>query len=282
MVMYADDTTLYSTASTLNELEITLNQDLERVSTWVRNNKLALNITKTKCIIFGSRYMLIGDPQLHLSMSGMPIEQVKKTKLLGVLLDSQLSWSDHIDGITTKMGRGIAMVRKCFTYLSSSVMDQVIQSLVFCHLQYCPVIWSAATKADLNKLQLVQNRSARLALHCSTRTNIAYMHTRLSWLSVEHKLNYSLLMFFRNIVLNQTPAYFCNQLIQTSNRHNYHTRNASLGHLTLPFPRTNLLKRTVMYRSMSSWNSLPFHITLAQNKLSFKKTLKTHLMLLTT
>ena len=202
--------------NTLSELVTELTLDLERVADWVKNNKLVLNVAKTKSIVFGTRHMLTSDPQLHLSMSGIPIEQVKKTKLLGVSLDSELSWSDHIDGTVSKMGRGIAMVRKCSNYLTTSVMGQVIQSLVFCHLHYCPVVWSAATQADLNKLQLVQNRAARLALHCSTQTNIDYMHTQLSWLTVKSKLQCSILMFMRNIILNETPDYFFKQLNQVT------------------------------------------------------------------
>ena len=159
-----------------------------------------------------------------------PLSRLKKRNCL--VLDGHLSSSDHVDSILMKMGRVIAIVRKCSTYLTSSIMGQVIQSLVFCHLHYCPVIWSAATKSDLNKLQLVQNRAARLALRCSTRTNIAYMHTRLSWLSVEQKLLCSLLMFFRNIIINQTPDYFYKQFLKSTNTHNYYTRNASRGHLT--------------------------------------------------
>lgn len=62
VVVYADDTTLYITASTINELEAIMNLDLEKVSSWVKNNKLVLNISKTKCIIFGSRSMVIVDP----------------------------------------------------------------------------------------------------------------------------------------------------------------------------------------------------------------------------
>jgi hypothetical protein len=189
----------------LNDLVNILNQNFERVSHWLKDSKLVMNADKTKCIIFGSRHMLVDDPQLQLSISGIPIEQVKKAKLLGVLLDSQLSWSDHIDGIVRKMGRGLAMVRKCSPYLTSSLMGQVIQSLFFCHLHYCPIIWSAATKSDLNKLQLVQNRAARLVLKCSLRTNVLFMHSRLSWLSVKQKLHSSLIMFFRTIILNQSP-----------------------------------------------------------------------------
>lgn len=167
------------------------------------------------------------------------------------------------------------MIWKCSIYLTLSVISQVIQSLVFCRLQYCPVIWSAASKTDRNKLHIVQNRAARLALNCSKRTNVAYMHTCLSWLSVEVKFHYSLLTFFRNIILNQTPEYFFNQIRSTKERHNHYTRSASSDHLT---PRTKILKHTVIYRSIMSWNSQPPHFSSTQNKLSFKKLLKTHLM----
>ena len=280
--MYADDTTLFSTADTLHELEATLNHDLLRVSNWVKENKLALNVTKTKSIIFKSRYMRMDDSLMHLSMSGIPIEQVSKVKLLGVFLDSHLSWSDQIDSVITRMGRGLAMVRKCSTYLTPAVIGQVIQSLVFCHLYYCPVIWSAANKLELNKLQLVQNRAARLCLNCSTRTNVDYMHSQLRWLTVEQKLLCSLLMFFRNIIVNQTPDYFHQQFLTSNNTHNYNTRNASHGHLTLPTPRTNLQKHTVMYRSISIWNLLPSHIKLIQNKFTFKMAIKAHVSHMTT
>jgi len=63
--------------------------------------------------------------QLHLSMSGLAIEEGKKTKLLGVVFDGQLSWSEHIDGIVNKMGRGIAMTRTCMTYLTLYCLSSV-------------------------------------------------------------------------------------------------------------------------------------------------------------
>lgn len=87
---------LYAAASTKHELEIIPNWDLKRLSDWVKNNKLILNITKTKSMVFGPRLLLFDDPQLHLSLSGIAIKQVEETKLLGVMLDRQLSWSYHM------------------------------------------------------------------------------------------------------------------------------------------------------------------------------------------
>ena len=104
--MYVDDSTMCIAASECNELTDVLSGELRMVSEWVDMNKLVLNISKTKCIVFGSRYMLVDDPQLNLSMNRIHVEQVIKTKLIGLMLGAALSWSEHIDNIVIKMCKG--------------------------------------------------------------------------------------------------------------------------------------------------------------------------------
>ena len=50
VVMYADDSTMYSAASEYNELTDVLSSELRMVSEWVDMNKLVWNISKTKCM----------------------------------------------------------------------------------------------------------------------------------------------------------------------------------------------------------------------------------------
>ena len=250
----------------------------KQVCKWVKENKLALNISKTTSIIFGPKFKLNNDASLNLSIEGLPLKQVNQTKLLGITLDSQLSWSVQIDSIVAKMGKGIAMARKCVAYTSPPILNQVVQSLILSHLDYCPVIWSSASKKELNKLQLVQNRAARLVLQCSNRTNVSLMHKRLSWLPVEHRLFVSLLYFFRKVLSSRHPTFLADQLEYIENSHTHFTRKALSGDLVLPRPRTNYLKSTVHYRAIFSWNKLPVSTRLANNKSSFKNILKSELM----
>ena len=84
--MYADDSTLYTSATTATEMTATLNKELLLVSEWVARNKLALNISKTKSIVFGTKYSLNLKPQVNLVINHVEIEQVEMTKLLGVSL----------------------------------------------------------------------------------------------------------------------------------------------------------------------------------------------------
>ena len=49
-------------------------------------------------------------------MNGVAVEQVEETKLLGVTLDCELSWSKHIDSMVAKMGRGLAVIKRCSAF----------------------------------------------------------------------------------------------------------------------------------------------------------------------
>ena len=274
IAMYSDDTTLYMSATNVEDLSVALNKELQCISEWVVNNKMILNISKTKSIIFGSQYMLKSKPKLNLYLRELEIEQVDEVKLLGVTLDSHLTWSTHIDNVTKKMGGGLSMIRRCAEFLTPTSAVQVIQALVISHLDYCPVVWSNAAKKDLHKLQIAQNKAARLALKCNIRLNTQLIHQNLSWLLVEQRLTASLAVFFRNICLNKKPNCLYTNIHYTCDRHQYKTRHVAMGRFTAPKPKTNAMKNTVMYRAMTFWNSLPLCITEIKDKRHFKKRLK--------
>ena len=164
LTMYADDSTLYYAASTCSELNQVLTVELNRVYDWIRSNKLVLNPSKTAAMLFGSSKKLAQESKLNLIIDGQHIQQVKKTKLLGVHLDGELSWSDHINKIAAKMGAGIGAARKFAPFLPPLLLNQIVCSLVLCHLDYCTGVWSSASKGLINKLQIMQNKAARLVL----------------------------------------------------------------------------------------------------------------------
>ena len=178
--MYADGSTIYASATTANEVTETLNKELQSVLEWVASNKLVLNISKTKSIVFGTNHSLSSRPQLNLVMNIVAFEQVEETKLVGIILDCKVSWSKHIDLMVTKMGRGLSVIKRCSEFLTPRSKKQVLQALVLSNLDYCPVMWSSASRKDLVKLQLAQKREARFSLHCNQRADINTMHASLS------------------------------------------------------------------------------------------------------
>ena len=79
--MYADDTTVHASATTPADLTTILNRELDIIGKWIFENKLILNISKTKSIVFGSNHSLRREPELKLFINKTPIQQVKEIKL---------------------------------------------------------------------------------------------------------------------------------------------------------------------------------------------------------
>lgn len=88
--MDADDSTMFCVATCEELIELLCNE-LRSISDWLKENKLMLSASKTKCIVFGTRGMFAGDTCLDLSIVGTPLQQVRRIKLLGVIIDDGLT-----------------------------------------------------------------------------------------------------------------------------------------------------------------------------------------------
>ena len=278
LAIYADDSTLWAVDSSINNINITLEQELHRVANWVSDNRLVLNVGKTKSILFGSKHQLEGNPKLDLQLNNTQIDQVNEVKLLGLTIDNLMSWSKHIDGIVGRMSRGVCVVRRISKYLTVEVRKQVLNALVLSLLDYCFIVWSSATKRDLDRLQKAQNKAARCALNCNYRTSINVMHDRLRWLSVSQRTSYVLLNFVRNLKALQAPRILYSRLSSHYAQHKHHTRHATDQRFTLPSVNSGKIQKSVMYRAMLLWNGLPRCIIVTNTKDRFKLLLKQYLL----
>lgn len=75
------------------------------------------------------------------------------------------------------------------------------------------------------------------------------------------------------------PTSLFSQLLLASDSHNYGTRQSVRGKFTLPKPKTDALKKTVMYRAITYWNRFPSHLVLMSSRVGFKKILGRAVML---
>lgn len=174
------------------------------------------------------------------------------------------------------MSRGMAVLRHCKNFMPSYLIKQLIQVLVLSHLDYGAVIWSNTTQSNLHKLQVAQNKAACIALNCPYRTSGISMHNQLIWLNVKSKLHYSLVSFIKNIIINKIPQVLYNKLTFFSDEHQYCTQ-ASEGRFRLPPCRTNVIKGTIHYRAMVTWNLLLSFLSSNSNRNCFNKKLKIYL-----
>ena len=101
-LMYADDTTIYFNLNDfpLINREIEINSELEKVNTWLKLNKLAINVDKSKCMFFQKRRSIT---PLKFLMNNRAIDVVHSFNYLGIMLDANMSWKSHIAMVSNKL-----------------------------------------------------------------------------------------------------------------------------------------------------------------------------------
>ena len=82
-------------------------------------------------------------------------------KYLGLTIDSQLSWSKHVDEICKKASSAINALKRVRPFISTDVAVQIYNALILPHFDYCSPVWDCMSGYLSDKLQKLQNRAAR-------------------------------------------------------------------------------------------------------------------------
>ena len=109
--MYADDANIFVTGNNLDEAYTKLDSLISLLVNWVDNNGLALNLKKTKYMVFSRQRNL---QYRDVVISGIDIERKTEARFLGVLVDENLTWAQHISAVKMKMSRYVGLM-----YISS-------------------------------------------------------------------------------------------------------------------------------------------------------------------
>ncbi len=103
--LFADDSTISVIGQNKNCISQKLNTVLQDIFRWCDDNKMAINVSKTKAICIGSKEKLsvTSNENINLALNGQQIIESTCEKVLGVFIDASLSWSSHIDYIIKKL-----------------------------------------------------------------------------------------------------------------------------------------------------------------------------------
>ena len=114
------------------------NKELEIVSTWLTKHKLVVNPTKTKYMIFSTKFHKVHkNSKLSLKILRQPICEVTEFKFLGILISNNLSWKSHMQQLLNTLRACLAIVYKSRYYLTRSCLLTLFYSFAYTHLNYC-------------------------------------------------------------------------------------------------------------------------------------------------
>ena len=114
-ILFADDTNIFISSKNCKDLNDALNNELLNVSNWLISNKLSLNISKTHYMLF-HRARLKSNNKEEVFINNCKIQEVTFTKFLGVIIDNNLNWTNHISYIQKKISRGLRIICKAKKY----------------------------------------------------------------------------------------------------------------------------------------------------------------------
>ena len=161
--MYADDTHLSSAMSYPNDINAELIPEFVKICDWLQANKLSLNILKTEHMVVGTEQMLtqMGSiPKIKIGSSYL--RRVVKTKSLGLIIDDNLRWEEHIDYICSKTKRNVGIISRTKGVIPTGLSIQLCKSLVEPYCRYGNTVWGLCNDNLIDKLQRLQNRAARI------------------------------------------------------------------------------------------------------------------------
>ena len=117
VILYTDDTAIIYSDKQKAQIEKHLNNDMAIVKTWLDENKLTLNVKKTKSMLIGNKKLLNEADYLDIRLDMDSIEQVGEFKYLGVWLDSSLKFTSHISKMSSKISSAIGVISRVSRYL---------------------------------------------------------------------------------------------------------------------------------------------------------------------
>ena len=241
--------------------------NLHAVIKWCTNNRLTLNISKTKHMIVGHAP---GDNIVVnkcLQYNQQQIEIVSDYSYLGVELDNNLTMEKQINKSVNKANKKLFMIGKLRKCLSNRTTALLYKQLVRPHLEYCDFLVDSSLKKHIKKFDKVQHRALR-TINYGQREHRSYAETMALYdiqnLHVRRKEHLLLQMFVNKDNVEYIDAYRPDMLLRNYNGTKFKIKTT----------RNHRVHISPYYRGVYLWERLPNITRELQCKKEFKQCIK--------
>ena len=152
---YADDTTPYVSGVTLDSTVKSLEKIADLLFTWFNYNQMKGN--EDKCHV-----ILSSQDNVHVNIGTAQIENSKSQKLLGINIDSKLTFEDHINRICKKASAKLNALGRISYYMDPLKRRLLVNAFFTSQFNYCPLTWMFHSRKLNNKINRLHERCLRL------------------------------------------------------------------------------------------------------------------------
>lgn len=270
IISYADDTAIVFHANTWSDVYILAEKELKKVQKWMCERLLSLNVNKTRFLTFTSTR------QDQPSIDSIPVHGVScgggvgcncpcickssNIKYLGIQLDENLKWKQHIEYIGKRL---FSLLRKFYQVrdiLSAKNLQLIYTSLAESLIRYCILIWGGLFQEALKNLSILQKTLLKILYKKPRTYSTVTLFLETGVMSVRQIYSCSCLMWMFDVGRNQ---YVTKDRI---------TRNCL--NVEVPLYRSTHLQRFVFFHGPKLFNMLPPEIKNIENRKKYRENVK--------
>ena len=268
--LYADDVVIINSGKDNTILSNNTNEDMSIIYSWSCRNELPINFDKTKCMTFTRKRNVA----LPIIINNKIIENVPEFTYLGLLIDKNLSFRNHILNIVKKVNAVNRTLYSLKLYLPIYILKKIYFSMVHCHLIQHLISWGGTNQTALYPLRTAVNKVIRNIHPGNISTSGKYKELNILNLTQLYQSKLCETMF--KILITKNSPLLTNIISNIEWTHNYNTRKRN--EFKLPKINTEMNRRFFLTNALKAWENLPDDLKKSKTFLTFKSKVKLFLM----
>ena len=235
-ILFADDTSLFFESPTLSELNTLMNSEFKLIKNWMSANKLSLNISKTKFMVFSNsmKHQFNHENYIKLIIDKHTIENVSNFKFLGTWLDNNLNWKINTNEKCKKISQVLGIMYRIKHFISTDILKLLYNSLIQPHLLYGILAWYSDNRnnsKNTTRLSKLQKRAMRIIDRANYNAHTEPIFKKYKILKLHDLYLNQGNKLIQNLKMNQCPEYLKNAITKNNQIHSYNTRKATNIHI---------------------------------------------------
>lgn len=267
-IIFADDTNLFISGNDIDEMNREINSEMSKVYNWFSANKLVLNLEKTCYMIFKPKNKQICDSAIKNFVGNYEIQRVNCTKFLGIQIDANLTWKEHVDDICIKISRTIGVMNRLKETIPQRILITLYNTMILPYISYCNIIWGNCALNLLHRILVLQKRAIRIINNVPPLAHTDLLFTKFKVLKVKDINKLQIAIFMYSYFSNRLPQTFKNIFTSNSAIHSHSTRISK--NIRLPLYKYNFSRTTIKYTGAKNWNRMTTELKNSKSLSQFK------------
>ena len=257
----ADDAVIFVTGDSSEPMSNSLQSSLNDVSTWCEQNRINLNVQKTKLCCYGRRCKL-KQFNIVLKFRDKTLNQCHQYNYLGINLDGTMSLETNNNNPFKKFSNKIVQFTKIRRYLPVAIRILVYKQTILPLVEYVSYMFTFNRKIDIDKFQKLQNRALHMCYNIYDQTIIsaANLHKNARLLMLHSRRDVHLLNVMYDL---RTEEDYISVLVVG-------TRQADKIIFELDRVDCDVYRRSPYSIGCGLWNNIPTELQKLDNKKAFK------------